>query len=220
MKFNEYTTAVKCHACGHTGQYVMRTLIDTAKDKDAVNQILDARWFTYTCPQCKERTIVTHTCLFHDTERKVLIALADSEEDYEEISGWMKGTYQKDELEQALLNMMRGSDCRLVTNLHEFQEKVLLHVLQMDDKVIEMCKVMTEMILVQNQIVDHVEHMYFNTDGDEYVFMIDTGEEDMASTQLPKGMVKDVTKMIADSNPPESFVIDRTWAMKQLHVMA
>ena len=143
-----------------------------------------------------------------------------SEEDYEKISGWMKGTYQKDELEQALLNMMRGSDCRLVRNLHEFQEKVLLHVLGMDDRVIEMCKVMTEMILVQNQMISHVEHIYFNTDGDEYIFMIDTGEEDMASTKLPKGMVKDVTKMIADMKPTASFVIDRTWAMKQLHVMA
>ena len=79
---------------------------------------------------------------------------------------------------------------------------------------------MTEMILVQNQIVSHVEHMYFNTDGDEYIFMIDTGEEDMASTKLPKGMVEDVTKMIADMNPPASFVIDRTWAKNQLHVMA
>ena len=220
MKLNEYTTEVTCAECGHTGTYVMRTLIDTAKDKDAINKILDARWFTYTCPKCKERTIVTHTCLFHDTERKVLIALADSEEDYEKISGWMKGTYQKDELEQALLNMMRGSDCRLVTNLHEFQEKVLLHVLGMDDRVIEMCKVMTEMILVQNQMISHVEHIYFNTDGDEYIFMIDTGEEDMASTKLPKGMVEDVTKMIADMKPTASFVIDRTWAMKQLHVMA
>ncbi len=220
MKLNEYTTEVTCAECGHTGTYVMRTLIDTAKDKDAINKILDARWFTYTCPKCKERTIVTHTCLFHDTERKVLIALADSEEDYEKISGWMKGTYQKDELEQALLNMMRGSDCRLVRNLHEFQEKVLLHVLGMDDRVIEMCKVMTEMILVQNQMISHVEHIYFNTDGDEYIFMIDTGEEDMASTKLPKGMVKDVTKMIADMKPTASFVIDRTWAMKQLHVMA
>ena len=210
MKLNEYTTEVTCAECGHTGTYVMRTLIDTAKDKDAINKILDARWFTYTCPKCKERTIVTHTCLFHDTERKVLIALADSEEDYEKISGWMKGTYQKDELEQALLNMMRGSDCRLVRNLHEFQEKVLLHVLGMDDRVIEMCKVMTEMILVQNQMISHVEHIY----------MIDTGEEDMASTKLPKGMVKDVTKMIADMKPTASFVIDRTWAMKQLHVMA
>ena len=220
MKFNEYTTEVTCAECGHTGQYVMRTLIDTAKDKEAANKILDARWFTYTCPHCKERTIITHTCLFHDTEKRVLIALADSEEDYEEISGWIRGTYQKDELEQALLNMIRESDCRLVRNLHEFQEKVLLHVLQMDDRVIEMCKVMTEMILVQNQIVSHVEHMYFNTDGDEYIFMIDTGEEDMASTKLPKGMVEDVTKMIADMNPPASFVIDRTWAMNQLHVMA
>lgn len=220
MKLNEYTTEVTCAECGHTGTYVMRTLIDMAKDKDAINKILDARWFTYTCPDCKERTIVTHTCLFHDTERKVLIALADSEEDYEKISGWMKGTYQKDELEQALLNMMRGSDCRLVRNLHEFQEKVLLHVLGMDDRVIEMCKVMTEMILVQNQMISHVEHIYFNTDGDEYIFMIDTGEEDMASTKLPKGMVKDVTKMIADMKPTASFVIDRTWAMKQLHVMA
>ena len=220
MKLNEYTTEVTCAECGHTGTYVMRALIDTAKDKDAINKILDARWFTYTCPKCKERTIVTHTCLFHDTERKVLIALADSEEDYEKISGWMKGTYQKDELEQALLNMMRGSDCRLVRNLHEFQEKVLLHVLGMDDRVIEMCKVMTEMILVQNQMISHVEHIYFNTDGDEYIFMIDTGEEDMASTKLPKGMVKDVTKMIADMKPTASFVIDRTWAMKQLHVMA
>lgn len=220
MKFNEYTTAVKCHACGHTGQYVMRTLIDTAKDKDAVNQILDARWFTYTCPQCKERTIVTHTCLFHDTNRKVLIALADSEEDYAMVSEWMKGTYQKDELEQALVKMIRESDCRLVTNLHEFQEKVLLHVLQLDDRVIELCKVMTEMILVQEKLITTVEHMYFNTDGDEYIFMIDTGEEDMASTKLPKGMVDDVTKMLADMNPSASFVIDRKWAMKQLHVMA
>ena len=103
MKFNEYTTEVTCAECGHTGQYVMRTLIDTAKDKEAINKILDARWFTYTCPDCKERTIVTHTCLFHDTQRKVLIALADSEEDYEKISGWIRGTYQKDELEQVYL---------------------------------------------------------------------------------------------------------------------
>lgn len=216
MDFNEYKTEITCPSCGKKGTFLIRTLIDPAKDPDAVSRVLNADWFTYTCPHCGERQILTHTCLFHSSSDRILYALADSEEDYEQISAWMRGVYQRDELDGALNRMIRESDCRLVRSLSELQEKLLLHVLGLDDRPIELCKIAVERILIEKKEITRAEHMYFNTDGTEWILVTDAGEEGMRTTDLPRSMYEDFEAFLEGRPADSAFVIDRAWALRQI----
>lgn len=212
MKFNEYDTAVTCPHCGRRGTFRMRTLIDPAADPDAAAGVLDAGWFTYVCPHCGEKQILTHTCLFHSGSDRILYALADSEEDFEQLAAWMRGINQRDALDDALNRMIRECDCRLVRDLSALQEKLLLHVLHLDDRVIEVCKILTETILKTEGKITAAKQIRFNTDGSEWVLLIDDGTETTLSSVLPKEMYADVGRMLEGRMPEGSFLVDREWA--------
>lgn len=217
MDFNEYDTEVVCPHCARRGIFRMRTLIDPAADPDAVDGVLSAGWFTYVCPHCGERQIITHTCLFHSGADRVLYALADSEEDAEQMAGWMSGINQRDALDGALNRMIRECDCRLVRSLDELQEKLLLHVLRLDDRVIEVCKILTETILKTDGTISTAREIRFNTDGSGWVLIIDDGSGNMLSSVLPKEMYADVDRMLKDRMPAVSFRVDREWAKRVYH---
>lgn len=119
-------------------------------------------------------------------------------------------------MDGALNAMLRSCDCRVVRTMSEMQEKVLIKELDLDDKVIEMCKVLVEQILVQEGLVQDVQAMFFNTDGEDWKLLSDVGEEDMAETDLPVEMYKDVENLLENKNLGNTFKINREWALNML----
>lgn len=216
VKDYTYDTELRCPHCGEVSPYRMRTLINRSVDPDATEKLLDGSWFTFTCPHCGERQIAVYSCLYYDQDNRYIVALADSDEDEEQFLQWMNGVYQRDTLDGALNAMLRSCDCRVVRTMSEMQEKVLIKELDLDDKVIEMCKVLVEQILVQEGLVQDVQAMFFNTDGEDWKLLSDVGEEDMAETDLPVEMYKDVENLLENKNLANTFKINREWALNML----
>ncbi len=214
MDLNTFKAQVVCPHCGTTSVFTANQLIDTARDPYAVEKVLDASWFTHTCPACGERQTVLFTCLFHDANERLLYAYADDEDDYDTLLQYLKGELQEDsQLNEVLNSWISSSTCRLTDSFPAFQEKLLLAYLGLDDRAIEVCKYMTEVILTKQGMVTDVESMYFNTDGDKWTLLIDTGEEDMAQTDLPKEMYQEVCDTVLQEMEIEEnrVVFDHEW---------
>ena len=216
IKDYTYDTELRCPHCGEISPYRMRTFINKSVDPDATAKLLDGSWFTFTCPHCGERQIAVYSCLYYDQDSRYIVALADSDEDEEQFLQWMSGVYQRDSLDGALNAMLGSCECRVVRTLSELQEKVLIKELGMDDKVIELCKVLVEQILVQEGLAPDIRAMFFNTDGDKWKLLSDIGGDDMAETDLPEGMYNDVREMLTGKTLPKSFKIGREWALTLL----
>ncbi len=212
-----FKTTVVCPQCQTKGVFEANQLIDTLRDPNALEKVLTAQWFDYVCPACGEVQTILYTCLFHDAVKKMLYAYADNEKDYARLQAILSGQEKEDEMVSALENWIDVCDCRVTNDFSSFQEKLLLSYLGLDDRAIEICKYMTEVVLEQEGLVDHIDAMYFNTEDDEWIFMIDTGEERFATSKLKKEMYEDVLnnlvlKMEKDEKP---VVIDREWVKQK-----
>ncbi len=219
IESNTFKAQVVCPHCGTTSIFQAKQLIDTVRDPRAVEKVLDASWFMHTCPACGERQTVLFSCLFHDAQERILYAYADDEADYETFQGYLMQKFdESDQLGEVLNGWVNSCTCRVTNNFASFQEKLLLAYLGLDDRAIEICKYMTEMILVQTGMVADVEHMYFNSDGDKWVLLIDVGEEEMASTDLPKEMYQDILETVLPGMEIEKnqVVFDQEWVRNTL----
>ena len=210
----DFVAEVECENCHRTINVECRTLIDTVKDADAVNKVLDASWFRYECPYCHTRQIVLYPCLFHDQARHTLIAFADQSDNalsYDRFGEMLKGKKTDSPYEKAISGWLSNSTVRLTDDFSSFQEKILLSVLGLDDRCIEACKYINTIVLEQQGKVKQVNSIYFNTDGKDYVFVIENEKGELLRSPLPRKMYDDVMQSVVPQLPDDSIVVDQKW---------
>lgn len=218
----DFISEVECESCGSVMRVECRTLIDTAKDLDALNKVLDASWFTYECPVCHEKQLVVYPCLFHDGARHTLIAFADQSENtlsYDRFKEMLEGKKMDSPYNKAISGWLGHSTVRLTDDFSSLQEKILLSVLGLDDRCIEACKYINTMILEQQGTLEHVNSIYFNTDGSDYLFVIEDEKGEMLKSPLPRQMYNDVLKQVVPQLP-ESIIVDQKWISECMRRMA
>jgi hypothetical protein len=218
----DFVTEITCEECHKTFDVECRTLIDTVKNTDVVNQVLDASWFTYTCPYCRHRQIVLYPCLYHDGLRHTLIAFADRTDNnlsYEKFRKLLSGKKTDTAYDKAISGWLENSTVRLTDDFSSFQEKVLLSVLGLDDRAVEAAKYINIMILEQQGTIKEVNQIYFNTDGSDWIFVIEDEKGEVYKSPLPKKMYEDVKAQIVP-NLPDSIVVDQKWISACMHKAA
>lgn len=218
----DFVAEVECENCHKTINVECRTLIDTVKDADALNKVLDASWFRYECPYCHTRQIVLYPCLFHDQARHTLIAYADQSDNYlsyVRFQKLLKGEKSDTPYDKAISGWLNHSTVRLCDDFSSFQEKILLSVLNLDDRAIEAAKYINVMILEQQGVIQEAKSIYFNTDGTEWVFVIENEKGEMLKSPLPRSMYDDVLKQVVPSLP-DSIEVNQVWIRSCMAKMA
>lgn len=208
---NRYKVEVRCPECGKRDTFIMHTLIDTAKDPDAEMKILNGDYFTHECRKCHAKTPVTYSCMYHDQKRKLLIGLADSEKDLEEMRLTLNGNYHRDRLDQVLSDWLKTCTVRLVRSEYELQEKVLIAHFGLDDRVIELGRriIRNELDEKRNDIV----HLYFNTADNGYAFLIGTKTGIDGMIPFTDEMYQEIRNEYEDVLAKDSSIeIDEDWA--------
>lgn len=210
---NVYKVNVKCHACGKDSPFTMHTLIDTAKDPNAETKLFQGEYFNHVCPICHQVQPVTYSCMYHDGKRKLLIGFADSEKDYSMMKETLAGTKKSDKLDEVLAKWLETCEVRIVRSEYALQEKVLIAHFGLDDRIIEIARYRVRKALQKDRkdIVD----LYFNTQGNAYVFLIAT-ETDMSETYT---FTKEMYDELANTYQKElqedmSIEVDQKWAEK------
>lgn len=171
MADNTYHIQLTCPNCGRKSTYTLKNLIDTGTDPYAEKNLFNGTLFQYTCPFCHEVTDISYSCMYHDQARKVLIGYADNENDEREMRLNLNGSYHRDELDDVLRQWAAGCKKRLVTQINDLQEKVLIFHYNLDDRIIEIAKYYTTMIAEEQNSEWQIETMYFNHNEEGYSFL-------------------------------------------------
>ncbi len=117
---------VNCPACLEDSNFKIFSHIDGTQNAELKEQIFSREIFKFACPKCGEEILVAYDCTFTDSERNYVIAL---------VSG----------SEEASSNLMvEGHKLRIVRTINEFVEKIAAFEDEIDDKVIELYKIMLE----------------------------------------------------------------------------
>lgn len=120
-------TAVTCPNCGKNGEFNQYNVINITENPSARDRIMSREIFSYTCPFCGEKILVSYDCIYLDTENKYCTALIENE-----IPSVVKNISTRD------------FTVRIVHSINEFIEKIALLEDGIDDRVCELCKLFLE----------------------------------------------------------------------------
>lgn len=121
---------VICQKCGHSQNIEIFKSINTATDPSLKEKVLSGEQFLWECPQCGTSNLISHECLYHDPENKLMIWMLPFGGD-------------NDAQRQAISNQARAMGdytLRIVETPGDLIEKVIIFDSSLDDRCIELVK--------------------------------------------------------------------------------
>lgn len=212
MKLNTYAVQITCPNCNKKSTYTIHSLIDTTLDKNAEQKLFSGTLFTYTCPFCKEEIDLSHSCMYHDGSKQLLIALADNKTDEEEMILRLNGNYHENELDEVLHDWVQNCKRRIVSTPNQLQEKVLISHFNLDDHIIEIAKQFTKDIASEQEPTLNIDELLFNHNQEGYSFVIFDEEGVVGETPFSKDTYLMLEKKYGSKIEDNSLFVDEEWA--------
>ena len=162
---------ITCPACGEKADAKMWASVNVTLDQELRESVLDESLFTWTCPQCGHKALLSYPCLYHDMANKFMIYLvpgakqeslndAEAENRYPELGGVTK---------------------RLAADLNELKEKILIFENGLDDRAVELTKLAMSKVALKKHGKELEKGYFCAKDGETghlaFTFFVkDTGE--------------------------------------------
>ncbi len=123
-----------CSKCGRTTEITVYRSINTAEEPELKEKVRNGSLFLWECPHCGTVNLARYETLYHDPQKKLMLWLVPD------------GKISETQM-QAITNHTRamgGYTLRLVRDMGELMEKVLIFDAGLDDVVLELCKWVTK----------------------------------------------------------------------------
>lgn len=175
-----------CVKCGNRSNIPVYNSINVGENPDLKKKVMDGSLFLWDCPSCGATNLTKYETLYHDPDGKLMV--------------WL--VYNNDISEsqmQAISNHARAIGnykLRLVNNMGELMEKVLIHSTGLDDVVLEFCKYVTKMEIA-SKMDESVRSDFWNAPFHFYKY----SEEDKVITFMyPDVFSDEQQKRMVDAN--------------------
>lgn len=142
---NQKSTAV-CPHCGQESERRALTNINIDKNPELRASVQDLSCFRWKCPNCGVTSLVVDPCLYHDMSGQFMV--------------WLSPEGAKPE--DADFEPLSGYTMRYVTDLNAFREKIAVLERGLDDRVVEIMKLLLFMQIRHD--LDVVELLYHAID--------------------------------------------------------
>lgn len=208
---------MSCPKCGAEQEIKIWESINVNLDIDVKERILINDFFNHKCKSCSEIFVLNYPCLYNDSEKKVMIYLlpAFNRNNEKDISALNNITEELD------LNMTRNYKLRVVTTINSLMEKILIEEEKLDDRIIEVLKVIQYTMFMEKFTDVDVRDILFKVDSsDSYKLAFFLSDGRIANIPISKEMIEYISKehlediKIKTKNTFE--IIDTKWAVEVL----
>lgn len=131
-----------CSKCGQKNKITIYKSINISENPALRDKVKDGSLFLWECPHCGQVNLARYETLYHDPERKLMV--------------WLMPEGEISETQMNAITMhtkaMGGYTLRRVNDMGSLMEKVLINEAGLDDAVLEMCKYVTKMEMLQKSI--------------------------------------------------------------------
>lgn len=131
-----------CTKCGQQQKITVYRSINTAENPELKQKVSDGSLFLWECPHCGQMNLAKYETLYHDPTGKLMV--------------WLVPSGEISETQMKAITMhtkaMGGYTLRRVNDMGSLMEKVLIADAGLDDVVLEMCKYVTRLEMVQKNI--------------------------------------------------------------------
>ena len=128
-----------CSKCGQQHKVLVYKSINVSENPELKTKVRDGSLFLWECPHCGQVNLAKYETLYHDPSTKLMV--------------WLIPNGEISETQMKAITMhtkaMGGYMLRQVKDMGSLMEKVLIRDAQLDDVVLEMCKYVTKLEMVQ-----------------------------------------------------------------------
>ena len=117
---------LKCPKCGHAHHLKKYSVINVTEKPAMKEDILKNRIFNFDCENCDLVAPLTYESMYLDSKKKLLICLSTEETDMGQFEEWER---------------KKGMTLRVVDNINDLKEKIMIAENLLDDRVVEMVKI-------------------------------------------------------------------------------
>ncbi len=211
MHHNEICT---CPQCGKNSEFTVWSSIDIQENPEMKGRVESLEAFTFVCPHCGQRQLIDYNFLYNDGDNRLMIyqVVDDEGETAARRSFGGRGI--------SALKSFLPYTFRIVRSLDELLEKMRIAGAGLDDRIIELFKVLAMRQAAALYPEFHGSEGWFiqNGEGKWIIHLID-GEADQAldvdyedSFRELYGAVAREYKIELDEKSKDVFVIDQAWA--------
>jgi hypothetical protein len=204
-----------CSKCGQQHKVIVYRSINTTDNPELKAKVMDGSLFLWECPHCGQVNLAKYETLYHDPAGKVMFWLIPS------------GEISESQMQAITMHTkaMGGYTLRRVNDMGTLMEKVLAAEAGLDDVVLEMCKYVTKLEMLQKSVgADQKEEFMASTfhfyrcegEGDERIltFMYGLGGQ-MLGVNVGWNVYQDCSGILERNpqvRPAEGFVkVDADW---------
>ena len=214
------TAAAPCSRCGQQNNITIYRSINISENPELKDKVKDGSLFLWECPHCGQVNLARYETLYHDPSRKLMV--------------WLLPEGELSETQMQAITMhtkaMGGYTLRRVDDMGSLMEKVLINEAGLDDVVIEMCKYVTKLEMVQRSVGEDQREEFMASafhfyraegDGEERLFTFMYAlEGKMQGVNIGWNVYHDCAAILARNpqmKPAEGFSrIDSGWLSSRL----
>ena len=131
-----------CSKCGQQHTVNVYRSINISENPELKDKVRDGSLFLWECPHCGQVNLAKYETLYHDPAAKLMV--------------WLIPSGEVSETQMQAITMhtkaMGGYTLRRVNDMGSLMEKVLIRDAQLDDVVLEMCKYVTKLEMIQTTV--------------------------------------------------------------------
>ena len=142
---------IKCPACGAEHDFEIWVRVNTDLDPILKEKVKSGELFRTVCPACGQKIDVVYPCLYHEMENKVMIYYAPGAEAMKDAAAAFEEGVETVGRERGFDPSQKGYRNRVVGSVFDLQEKIAVFDAGMDDRVVEICKVLIGSDLQETQ---------------------------------------------------------------------
>ncbi len=131
------TNEVTCPDCGNKQNFVVWQNIIADADPQLKEKVLNGELFVFTCEKCGKKFPITYPCLYHDMAKHLLVYLTMDANSIKEMNDILFKSPETFEIQAR-----QGYIYRAVSTVNELAEKIMIHDMKLDDRVIEIIKML------------------------------------------------------------------------------
>ena len=204
----ELKEMVTCPQCGKDSEFIVWNSLNGDIDPDAKQQLLGGTLFVFECPHCGHSTNLVYPILYHDMKNQTMVYFT-GKESVERAKMAFNDTVNK------IGFSLSNHRMRIVTDQNALREKAIIFENELDDRVIEIIKLLY-FANVQKQCPSvHITDAYFLIANGKYLIQL-IGERDL-SAEFNRDLYKKIqAQFVAPLASDNEMCIDMDWAQQVL----
>ena len=175
--------SIKCPKCAQMSDITVWTSITVKDSPDLKADLLKGKINIFRCPSCSHMGLMPSPMLYHDEDKRLMISFSPCSDPV--LKEQLFENIERSSKESGELDKLEGYNLRFITDYNELLEKILIFDNGLNDKPIEVLKLMILMQDVEKS--DQRSCRFGKLDNDVLEFMItDSIENQIYTSNVPK----------------------------------